>query len=268
MSSLPSPMWGLADIETPTPQCPQCRSVIWLPDHCARSHLRCPQESGRLTGGTQVGKRGFPARIGHPGPVAICEPCCGHSFSSVVFNLCSVDAGVPMGYFPVYGGPPEEDLFANCLSFHWPELLYKLVQEWHVPPRHLPATVTFPGLAAVRLPLQQQHRCQEVFKISGDFYGLPEHFWPPSIPLPTLGQVQLSRYVWSVATLSWKASAVLGFAKNTDLRSIPAKPRWCFCFPSPSSSLSMPWPARRVGVSKSLFEDYCKFRLIPIKLSL
>jgi len=30
--------------------------------------------------------------------------------------------------------------------------------------------------------------------------------------------------------------------------------------------LSMPWPAQRVGVSKSLLEDYCKFRLMPLVL--
>lgn len=49
-------------------------------------------------------------------------------FSSVIFNLCSADAGVSMGYFPVCDGPAE-DLFADHLSFHQPALFYKLVQE-------------------------------------------------------------------------------------------------------------------------------------------
>lgn len=51
-------------------QCPQCTGMIWLPDHCAWSHLRCPQVSGKLEGGTQVGKGSFPARIAHTCPVA------------------------------------------------------------------------------------------------------------------------------------------------------------------------------------------------------
>jgi len=215
VSPLPSPTWDLTDIETP--QCLQCRAVIWLPERCARSHQRCPQVSGRLAGG-----RGGVLQLGlHIQGLLPSMSLAG----AVVFNLCSVDAGVSMGYFPVYDGPPEEDLFTDCLSFHWPELLYKLVQERHVPPRHLPATVMFTGLVAIRLPLWQQHHCQEGFKFSGDFHGLPEPFWPPSTLLPTLGQVQLSRYAWSVATSSWKASAVLGFAKNADLRSLSAKPR-------------------------------------------
>lgn len=212
---------------------------MW-PDHCTRSHLRCPQVSGSLARGTQMDKVGFPARIAHPVPVAIYEPCCGHFFSSVVFTLCSVEAGVSMGYFPICDGPPEENLFADCLSFHQPALFYKLVQELHVPCRHLPATVMFLGLTAIHLLLWRQHCCQKGFKIPGDFHGLPERFWPLSTPLHTLGQVQLSRYVWSVATLSWKALVVLGFAKNTDLRSVSAKPRWCFCFPFPSSSYPCP----------------------------
>lgn len=134
---------------------------------------------------------------------------CGHCFSSVIFNLWPVDTGMSMGYSPIYDGPPEEDVFAHCLCFHRPASFYKLVQELHVPPRHLPATMTFLGLADIRLPHRQPHHCQEGLKISGDFHGLSEHSWPPSTPLHTLGQVQLSRYVWSVATLSWKASAVL-----------------------------------------------------------
>lgn len=198
--------------------------------------MRCPQVSGRLAGGTQVGKGGFPARIAHPGQWL----CCGRFFSSVVFNLCSADAGVSMGYFPVCDGPPEEDLFAAHLSFHQPALFYELVQEWRVRPRHLPAVMAFLGLTAIRLSLWQRHCCQERFQIFSDFHGLPEHFWPPSTPLHTLDQARLSWYVWSIATLSWKASAVLGFAKNTDLRSVSAKPRWCFCFPSPSSSHPCP----------------------------
>lgn len=125
------------------------------------------------------------------------------------FQVCPQATGMSMGYSPIYDGPPEEDLFAHCLCFHWPALFYKVIQELHIPPRNLPATMTFLGLADIRLPHRQPHRCQEGLKISGDFHGLPEHSWPPSTPLHTLGQVQLNRYVWSVATLSWKASAVL-----------------------------------------------------------
>lgn len=61
-------------------------------------------------------------------------------FPPVVFNLCSVHAGLSMGCFPPRDGPPEEDLFADPCSS---TLFYRLVQGWCVPPRHLPATVVF-----------------------------------------------------------------------------------------------------------------------------
>lgn len=91
-----------------------------------------------------MGKGSFPARIALPGPVAIYETCCGHFFSSAVFNLCSVDAGLSMGYFPICGEPPG-DLFADHLSFHQPAFFFKLVQEWCISPQHLPATMAFLG---------------------------------------------------------------------------------------------------------------------------
>lgn len=159
----------------------------------------------------------------------------------MIFNLCG--CSVALGYFPPWDGPPEEDQLADHLSFHL--LFYKIVQEWCVPPRHLPTSSSscHGGVSGTRShppPPWQQHCCQEGFNISSDFHGLPERSWPPSTPLCTLGQVQLSWHLWSVATLSWKASVVLRFAKNRDLRSVSAKPRWHFCFPSPSGSSPCP----------------------------
>lgn len=164
----------------------------------------------------------------------------------MIFNLCG--CSVALGYFPPWDGPPEKDQLADHLSFHL--LFYKIVQEWCVPPRHLPTSSSscHGGVFGTRShppPPWQQRCCQEGFNISSDFHGLPERSWPPSTPLRTLGQVQLSWHLWSVATLSWKASAVLGFAKNRDLRSVSAKPRWHFCFPSPSGS--SPYPGQHGG---------------------
>lgn len=164
----------------------------------------------------------------------------------MIFNLCG--CSVALGYFPPWDGPPEKDQLADHLSFHL--LFHKIVQEWCVPPQHLPTSSSscHGGVFGTRShpPPPWQHRCcQEGFNISSDFHGLPERSWPPSTPLCTLGQVQLSWHLWSVATLSWKASAVLGFAKNRDLRSVSAKPRWHFCFPSPLGS--SPCPGQHAG---------------------
>lgn len=157
-----------------------------------------------------------------------------------------------LGYLPPWDGPPEEDQLADHLSFHF--LFHKIVQEQCVAPQHLPTSTS--SHLILLLPQWHfwdsqpstschQHYCQEGFNISSGFHGLPEHSWPPSTPLCSLGQVQLSWHLWSVATLSWKALAVLGFAKNRDLRSDSAKPRWHFCFPSPPGS--SPCPGQHAG---------------------
>lgn len=158
-----------------------------------------------------------------------------------------------LGCFPAWDGPPEEDQLADRLSFHLFKI--KLFKKDVYPPRHLPTSSSSCHGGISGTHCHPPPPCQEGFNISSHFHGLPELSWPSSSPPCTLGQVQLSWHLWAVAALSWKALAVLGFAKNWDLRSVSAKPRWHFLLPFSCRLLSMPWPAHRVGGSKSQSED-------------
>lgn len=175
---------------------------------------------------------GFPARIAPLGPAATYEPfcgCCFHQLSACALWMMRCPWGISQP------GVDQQKTW-------WLTINFPITQPWFTnlfnDGVYLLATFPSPGSSITSEPPSGSTTAARK-----DLRSLATSVGSQSISgprPPLLGQVQLSRYAWSAATLSWKASAVLGLAKNTDLRSFSAKPRWSFCFLSPSSSYSCP----------------------------